>query len=66
MRNLLLSVALFGACGYALAAQAFWTGQQRQVQTVTYQIAWECEYNYNGQKFWRIFKFSCPSSVEVQ
>lgn len=50
----------------AYAASAYWTGKQKQVTTVTYQIAWNCEYNYLGQKFWRIFKDSCPSSVEVE
>jgi len=48
------------------AATAFWTGRQEQVQTVTYQWAWNCEYNYAGQLFWRVFRMSCPSSVEVQ
>jgi heme/copper-type cytochrome/quinol oxidase subunit 2 len=48
------------------AATAIWTGRQEQVQTVTYQWAWKCEYNYLGQTFWRIFQTSCPSSIEVQ
>jgi hypothetical protein len=47
------------------AATAFWTGRQEMVTTVTYQQAWKCEYAYAGQKFWRVFKTSCPSSVEV-
>lgn len=50
----------------AYAASAFWTGKQVQVTTVTGQIAWNCEYNYNGQIFWRLFKTSCPSNIEVQ
>lgn len=50
----------------ALAATAFWTGKQVQVTTVTYKIAWNCEYNYAGQTFWRVYETSCPSSVEVQ
>jgi hypothetical protein len=50
----------------ASAATAFWTGRMVQVQTVTYQMAWNCEYNYAGQTFWRVFKTSCPSSIEVQ
>lgn len=48
------------------AATAFWTGRQEQVQTVTYKWVWRCQYNYNGQTFWRLFETSCPSSVEVQ
>lgn len=54
------------ASSYAFAATAYWTGRQEQVQTVTYQIAWNCEYNYAGQVFWRVYQGSCPSSVEVQ
>ncbi|WP_426110994.1 hypothetical protein [Massilia sp. PWRC2] len=50
----------------ALAATANWTGRQEMVQTVTYQSAWNCQYMYGGQTFWRVFKTSCPSSVEVQ
>jgi len=49
----------------AMAATAFWTGRMEQAQTVTYQIVWNCEYNYAGNTFWRAFRGSCPSSVEV-
>lgn len=45
---------------------AHWTGRQHQVQTVTYQFGWNCEYNYAGGAFWRTFVGSCPSSVQVQ
>jgi hypothetical protein len=45
---------------------AYWTGKQHQVQTVTYQSGWNCEYNYAGRTFWRTFVGSCPSSVQVQ
>jgi len=55
-------VASFGAH----AAQAFWTGSMEMVTTVTYQQAWRCEYNYNGQIFYRIYQGSCPPFVEVQ
>lgn len=50
----------------AYTATAYFTGQQRQVQTVTYQSGWNCEYRYAGQTFWRTFVGSCPSSVQVQ
>jgi hypothetical protein len=50
----------------AYAATAFFTGRQEMVQTVTYQQAWRCEYNYNGQMIYEIFQTSCPSSIEVQ
>lgn len=45
---------------------AFFTGQQHLVQTVTNQQGWECQYNYAGKTFTRIFTGSCPSSVQVQ
>lgn len=62
----LLVAALFLYSAYAFAASAFFTGRQEQVQTVTYQFAWNCEYNFNGQTLWKVFKTSCPSSVEVE
>lgn len=49
-----------------VTATAYWTGKQQQVQTVTYQYGWNCEYNYAGRTFWRTFVGSCPSSVPVQ
>jgi hypothetical protein len=49
-----------------VGATAHWTGKQQQVQTVTYQYGWNCEYTYAGQTFWRTFVGSCPSSVQVQ
>lgn len=64
MRRLLLIAALLGSA-QAHAATAIWTGRQEQVQTVTYQWVWRCEYMYAGQKFWKLFQSSCPSSVEV-
>ena len=50
----------------AFAAQAFWTGRQEMVTTVTGKSAWKCWYNYNGQIFTAIFETSCPSSIEIQ
>lgn len=50
----------------AYAVTAFFTGQMHQVQTVTYQMAWSCQYNYAGQTFWKTFIGNCPTSVEVQ
>jgi hypothetical protein len=58
-----VGVLLF--CTAAYAATAHWTGRTEQVETVTYQMAWNCEYNYAGQTFWRVFKNHCPSTVEV-
>ncbi len=66
MRKIAFLVGLLAVASPAFAASAFWTGKQEQVQTVTYQMAWRCEYNYNGQMLYFIFKTSCPSSVEVE
>lgn len=49
-----------------LAVTAYWTGRQVQVQTVTYQVGWSCEYRYAGQTFWRTFVGACPPNVQVQ
>lgn len=45
---------------------AFWTGKQQQVQTVTNQAGWNCEYNYAGQTFWRTYTGFCPASIQVR
>jgi hypothetical protein len=66
MKRLALAVLVGLVALPAYAATAYWTGRQEQVQTVTYQIAWNCEYNYAGQTFWRVYQGSCPSSIEVQ
>ena len=50
----------------AFAATAFFTGRQEMVQTVTYKMAWRCQYNYAGKTFWMLFEGYCPGSVEVQ
>ena len=50
----------------AATATAYWTGKQVQVQTVTYQSGWNCEYTYAGNTFWRTFVGNCPTSVGVQ
>lgn len=66
MKRLTAFLAALLLAGQAAAATAFFTGNMRQVTTVTYQIAWSCQYNYNGQLFWRVFKSHCPPSVEVE
>jgi hypothetical protein len=50
----------------ATSVTAYWTGQQRQVQTVTYQSGWSCEYRYAAQTFWRTFVGTCPTTIQVQ
>ena len=65
MKTLIAMTCLL-VMGQAHAATAFFTGRMEMVQTVTYQMAWRCEYNYAGQTFYRLFQNSCPSSVAVQ
>ncbi|MFA4829206.1 MAG: hypothetical protein WC855_13330 [Thermodesulfovibrionales bacterium] len=65
-KSIAVVIILLLAATSASAATAYWTGRQEMVQTVTYQMAWNCEYNYVGQIFWRVFKTSCPSSIEVE
>jgi hypothetical protein len=64
MKKLLLVSVLAAMPAYG--ATAHFTGRMEQVQTVTYQIAWNCEYRYLGQTFWRAFIGSCPSSIEIR
>lgn len=69
MKNIskyLAILALLVASTSAFAVTAFWTGRQEQVQTVTYQWGWNCEYDYAGQKFWVVFDSFCQSTVNVQ
>lgn len=60
------AVAAAIASSPAAAATAYWTGNMKQVMTVTNQVGWNCEYNYAGRTFWQVYLNSCPSSVEVQ
>jgi hypothetical protein len=66
MKKITTLLLLVVICSQAFAVTAFFTGRMEQVTTVTYQVAWKCEYDYAGNKFWRVFKNSCPSSVEVE
>lgn len=49
-----------------VTATAYFTGQQKQVQTVTYKYGVSCEYRFASKTFWRTFVGSCPSSIAVQ
>ena len=66
MKRMFMFLTAVLAASQVYAATAFFTGKQEMVQTVTYKMAWRCQYNYNGQLFWRLFENNCPSSVEVQ
>jgi hypothetical protein len=63
----LLVGAILLACGTASAATAFWTGRSEMVQTVTYRMAWKCEYQVYGNTFWVVIEGSlCPMTMEVK
>lgn len=49
-----------------ISQQAVFTGKSRQVQTVTGGMAWECQYDYAGQKFMLLFEGFCPFSTGVR
>lgn len=66
MKILIAVVIILLTSTSVFAATAYWTGQQKSVQTVTHQHAWSCKYIYAGQTFWKVFKKSCPSKIEVQ
>jgi hypothetical protein len=66
MKKYLIAISALLLSSYAFAATAYFTGNQKQVQTVTYQMAWSCEYRYAGKTFWQTYKNSCPQSVEVE
>lgn len=48
------------------SAKAYWSGESAMVQDSNYQMVWKCGYNYSGQKIYKLFRTSCPSSIDVQ
>ncbi len=60
------AIAAVLTASVAQAASANWTGRMESVQTVTGKYAYNCEYDYYGQKFWRVFVGHCPSRIEVE
>jgi len=66
-----VAIALFASLMLAsMPAKAVivarFTGFHEQVTTVTGSLAWKCQYDYFGQKFYRLFKQSCPSTIEIE
>lgn len=45
---------------------AIYTGQSRQIRTVTGAPGWECQYRYNGQTFLLIFDTFCPQLAAIR
>ena len=66
MKQILLALAIVAFLPSAFAATAVFTGNMQQVQTVTGLFAWRCEYDYFGQKIYRLFRNSCPGMIEVE
>ena len=64
--NMIIALLTLLSASSAFALTAFWTGRQIQVQTVSYRMAWKCEYRFAGQIFWMVFEGSCPNSIDVQ
>lgn len=49
-----------------MTVQAVWTGRSAPAQSVTGSFGTNCEFNYAGKVFWRMFSGTCPSSISVQ
>lgn len=64
--NIIIALLTLLSVSTAFALTAFWTGRQIQVQTVSYRMAWKCEYRFAGKTFWMVFEGSCPNSIDVQ
>jgi hypothetical protein len=50
----------------AFGLSAYWTGQYKQTTTMAGFVGWQCEYSFNGQRFWTVSRDFCPMSVPVQ
>lgn len=64
--KIIIAIVTLLSANTAFAITAVWTGNQVQVQTVTYKYVWKCEYMFAGQKFWKLSEGSCPNSIEVE
>jgi hypothetical protein len=66
MKKLLSIILLtFVTTVYAFPITAYFTGRQEMVTTVTHEVMWECYYTYSGHQYTRLFKNSCPHTIEV-
>lgn len=45
---------------------AVWTGRSEPATSVTGVSGVNCEFDYAGQRFWRMFAGGCPSKFQVQ
>ena len=63
--NKILLIVLFSASIPAYATTAIWTGHIVPAQSITTGYGWKCEYRYYGLVVWRVFRVTCPSTVEL-
>lgn len=66
MKNIIITAAFLLLSTPVFAATAYWTGGMELVETITYKIAWRCEYTYLGDTFYKVFRNSCPMQIEVE
>lgn len=67
MKKMIVLSIVLAASVQALAATAYFTGNQRHVTSVTGILLLQCEYAYGDTKFWVTTKATmCPVSVEIE
>jgi len=68
MKRLLIISCLMAAAWpppASAAAVAYFTGRMHQTQTPNHEVAWNCQYNHEGNTFWRIYIGNCPAQIEL-
>lgn len=55
-----------GAQPQGQGVTAIWTGRSQPAQSITGMAGFNCEYNFAGRVFWRMFAGPCPTSVQAQ
>ena len=63
----ILMTAILATSAFAQIT-AYWTGESKLVQTVSYKWVWNCKYRLpNGQYFWRLMpeNTTCKQSLTV-
>lgn len=62
-----ISVFLLLFSSYASAVTAYFTGNAQFIQTASYRMGWQCEYQYGANYFYVTFvTHYCPLTVEIQ
>ena len=50
----------------AYAEEAKWTGNFDLMSKSAFVGTWDCEYEINGEKFWRLQEGYCAKTIEVK